>query len=197
MLTFFLGLGSNEFHIKWRFGTHGTWKNKNPGGRFGASSSTALPIHPILPDFLVNGPNWQCCWAGSFKMASRIWIVFNCPGCQILILWEIHCYLCPMPPKSWHNNSFLGSVAYVCHFVNATQNWLGRIQKFLCISFLFKMVENMRKNSFFHVICTFWKKIQHFVFFRWKCKIIKFIKIQIISKVKRYRFVMKCYQDRR
>ena len=27
-------------------------------------------------------------------------------------------------------------------------------------------------------------------------KIIKFIKIQIISKVKRYRFVLKCYQDR-
>ena len=33
---------------------------------------------------------------------------FNCPGCWIFILCEIHCYLCP--PKSWHNNSFLGSV---------------------------------------------------------------------------------------
>ena len=32
------GLGSNEFHIKWRFGTHGSWKNQNPGGRFGATS---------------------------------------------------------------------------------------------------------------------------------------------------------------
>ena len=33
----FLGdLGSNEFHIKWRFGTHGSWKNQNPGGLFGA-----------------------------------------------------------------------------------------------------------------------------------------------------------------
>ena len=37
---FFLGggLGSNEFHIKGRFGTHGSWKNQNPGGRFGATS---------------------------------------------------------------------------------------------------------------------------------------------------------------
>ena len=33
---------------------------------------------------------------------------FNCPGCRIFILCEIHCYLCL--PKSWHNNSFLGSV---------------------------------------------------------------------------------------
>ena len=30
--------GSNEFHIKWRFGTHGSWKNQNPGGCFGATS---------------------------------------------------------------------------------------------------------------------------------------------------------------
>ena len=29
------------------------------------------------------------------------------PGCRIFILCEIHWYLCP--PKSWHNNSFLGS----------------------------------------------------------------------------------------
>ena len=35
---------------------------------------TALPIQPILPDFLVNGPNWQCCLAGSFKTAPRILI---------------------------------------------------------------------------------------------------------------------------
>ena len=31
-------LGSNGFHIKWIIGTHGTWKSKNPGGRFGATS---------------------------------------------------------------------------------------------------------------------------------------------------------------
>ena len=32
------------------------------------------PIQPILPDFLVNGPNWQCCLAGSSKTAPRILI---------------------------------------------------------------------------------------------------------------------------
>jgi hypothetical protein len=37
-VNFLGGLGSNEFHIKWRFGTHGNLKNQNPGGRFGASS---------------------------------------------------------------------------------------------------------------------------------------------------------------
>ena len=37
-VNFLGGLGSNEFHIKWRFGTHGSWKNQNPGGRFGATS---------------------------------------------------------------------------------------------------------------------------------------------------------------
>jgi hypothetical protein len=29
---------SNGFQLKWRFGTHGNWKNQNPGGRFGATS---------------------------------------------------------------------------------------------------------------------------------------------------------------
>ena len=37
-VNFFGGLGSNEFHIKWRFGTHGSWKNQNHGGHFGATS---------------------------------------------------------------------------------------------------------------------------------------------------------------
>ena len=32
-------------------------KNQNPGGRFGATIQTAPPIQPILPAFLVNGPN--------------------------------------------------------------------------------------------------------------------------------------------
>ena len=31
------GIGSNGFHIKWKIGTHGNWKNQNPGGRFGAT----------------------------------------------------------------------------------------------------------------------------------------------------------------
>jgi hypothetical protein len=33
-----MSLGSNEFHIKRRFGTHGSWKNQNHIGRFGAIS---------------------------------------------------------------------------------------------------------------------------------------------------------------
>ena len=32
------GIGSNGFHIKWIIGTHGNWKNQNPGGCFGATS---------------------------------------------------------------------------------------------------------------------------------------------------------------
>ena len=32
------GLGSNEFHIKWIFSTHSSWKNQNPGGLFEATS---------------------------------------------------------------------------------------------------------------------------------------------------------------
>ena len=37
-VNFLDGIGSNEFHIKWIFGTQGNWKNQNPGGRFGATS---------------------------------------------------------------------------------------------------------------------------------------------------------------
>ena len=37
-VNFLGGLGSNEFHIKLRVGTHGSWKNQNPGGHFGATS---------------------------------------------------------------------------------------------------------------------------------------------------------------
>ena len=49
-------------------------KNQNPGARFGATSYTALPIQPILPNFLVDGPNWQCSLAGSSKTALKILI---------------------------------------------------------------------------------------------------------------------------
>ena len=41
-VNFLKGLGSNEFHIKGRFGTHGSWKNQNLGGLFGATSSHFL-----------------------------------------------------------------------------------------------------------------------------------------------------------
>jgi hypothetical protein len=43
-VNFWGGLGSNEFDIKWRFGTHDS----------------------------LNGQNWQCFLAGSSKTAPRI-----------------------------------------------------------------------------------------------------------------------------
>ena len=49
-------------------------KNQNPGSRFGATIYRALPIWPIWPNFEVNGLDWQCCLAGSSKMAPRIFI---------------------------------------------------------------------------------------------------------------------------
>ena len=36
------GLKGNK--LKWIIGTHDNWKNQNPGGRFGATSYTTLPI---------------------------------------------------------------------------------------------------------------------------------------------------------
>ena len=49
-------------------------KIKILGGRFRATSNTALPIQPICPIFAVNRLNWQCCLAGSSKTAPRILI---------------------------------------------------------------------------------------------------------------------------
>ena len=45
--------------------------------------------------FEIPRPNWYYCLAGSSKMAPRIFIFFNCCGCQKFILCEIYCYLCP------------------------------------------------------------------------------------------------------
>ena len=36
------GLSSNGFHIKWIIGTHGNWKNQNPGAVLELDSSTNL-----------------------------------------------------------------------------------------------------------------------------------------------------------
>ena len=41
-------------------------------------------------------------------------VFFNCHGCQTFIFYEIHCYL--SPTKSWHSNSFLGSVKFIRQF---------------------------------------------------------------------------------
>ena len=85
-------MGLNGFHIKCIIGTHCSKKNQNPGSPLGATSWTALPIWPIWPKVEVNGLDWQCCLAGSSKRAPRIFIFFNCHGCQSFILCEIHCY---------------------------------------------------------------------------------------------------------
>ena len=37
---------------------------------------------PILQNFLVNGPNWQCCLAGSSKTAPRILIFSTAIGAK-------------------------------------------------------------------------------------------------------------------
>ena len=55
--NFLGGLGINEFDIK---------------------------CQPIFPDFLVNGPNWQCCLAVSSKTAPRILIFSIAMGADYL-----------------------------------------------------------------------------------------------------------------
>ena len=49
-VNFLWGIGSNGFHIKWIIGMKDNWKKSNPGGRFGATSQTALPIWPIYQE---------------------------------------------------------------------------------------------------------------------------------------------------
>ena len=41
------GLGLNGIKLKWIIGTHGNWRNQNPGVCFLATSSTLLPIQPM------------------------------------------------------------------------------------------------------------------------------------------------------
>ena len=77
-------MGLNGFHIKCMIGTHCNWKNQNPVSRFGATSWTALLIWPIWPNFEVNGLDWQCCFAGSSKMAPRIFIFSTVLGAENL-----------------------------------------------------------------------------------------------------------------
>jgi hypothetical protein len=47
----------------------------------------------------------QCCLSDNGPQGFNI---FNCPGCRIFILCEIHCYLCP--PFFLYNNSVLAIV---------------------------------------------------------------------------------------
>ena len=52
------GTGLNGNKLICIIGTHGHQKNQNPGGRFGATSLTALPIQPIHLENGPNGLNW-------------------------------------------------------------------------------------------------------------------------------------------
>ena len=45
---------------------------------------TTLPIWPIWPRFEVNGLDWQCCLAGSFKRAPRILIFSIAMGAEYI-----------------------------------------------------------------------------------------------------------------
>ena len=74
------GLGLNGIELKWIIGTHGNWKNQNPGGQIGGAGSSR-PVLRILFFSIFLGAEY------SFYVK----------------------YLCP-PKKSWHKNSFLGSV---------------------------------------------------------------------------------------
>ena len=82
----------------------------NPGGLFGATSETALPIQPIWPIFEVNKLNWQCCLAGSSKTAPRI-LIFSIAmianysfDVTSIDIWA--------PAFFEHNNSFIATVKH-------------------------------------------------------------------------------------
>ena len=80
-------------------------KNQNPGGRFGATSQTALPI---WPNFEVNGLDWQCCVAGSSKTACRILIFSIAIGANLsFYVKSIATYA---PAFFRYNDSVLASV---------------------------------------------------------------------------------------
>ena len=113
------GTDLNGNKLKCIIGIHGHWKNQNPGGRFGATSQTALPIQPIWPIFLVDRLNWQCCLAGSSKMAPRMLIFSMAMGANysLELIFNETC----TPQFNGHNNSFLASVNYGTYPFNTNQ----------------------------------------------------------------------------
>ena len=75
-------------------------------------SLDTIPRNELLCQ-LFRGLRWQ--WISyeikvwhPWQLKNQIKDFFNCHGCQTFILFEIHCHLSPL--KSWHNNSYLGSV---------------------------------------------------------------------------------------
>ena len=81
----------------------------------------------VYQEMRQNGLNWQYCLAGSSRTALG-------HGCQTFSLYEIHCYL--SPPKSWHDNSFSGSVTRFSNLptaliISGTAGGVGRRSTFL------------------------------------------------------------------
>ena len=105
-VNFWEGIDSNGFHIK--FSTQGYWKKSKSWGPFwsyqlnSAANLTYLQGNPAQWAKSAVLFSWQ------LKNSPQYFDFFNCHGCQTFILHEIHYYL--SPPKSWHNNSILGSV---------------------------------------------------------------------------------------
>ena len=84
-VNFFGGLGSNEFHIKLRFGTHGSWKNQNPGGRFGATAKfKLLQLHSRL---LLRWWNRESLNSLNFALKLRVRI----PQSNVSLSHQLHC----------------------------------------------------------------------------------------------------------
>ena len=89
-----------------------TWqlkKNQNSGGCFGAASKTALPIQPIHRKNGPNGMNWQCCLAGSCKMAPTISVFSIAMGADYS--FELLSIVHSVPQFFMHNKSTLGGVS--------------------------------------------------------------------------------------
>ena len=118
------GTGLNGNKLKCIIGIHGHWKNQNPGGRFGATSQTALPIQPIWPIFLVDRLNWQCCLAGSSKTAPRILIFSIAMGDDYS--FEVISYKRQKGLANFYRTFFFGNVAMcsICLWPNGAQSRL-------------------------------------------------------------------------
>ena len=84
------------------------WKKSKSWGPFWSYqlNSTANSAH--LPRKWAKWAELAVLFSWYFQNGRQDFEFFNCHGCQTFILYEIYCYR--SPPKSWHNNSFLGSL---------------------------------------------------------------------------------------
>ena len=89
----------NGNKFKWIIGPHGNWKNLNSGGCFGATSSIALPIQPILLKKWAKWAELAVLFSWRCKTAPTILIFFNCHNCRFFI-WA--CFHCPLSAPIFH-----------------------------------------------------------------------------------------------